>query len=820
MRPALALLCLPALVAAPSAWKASELAVTYRLEGNLKTEPNRFRGTFTLKNLGSQPIEGTGWSLHFNAPRAFFPERTSKGWTVEALGGDLYRLRPTSPLSLAPGRIMVIHVEGDQWIVNGYDQPSGPYVVFDAAPGKGHPIASFHAEPLKGDLRRTPEDRVRVPEPAERYAQNAALADHGTLPVLIPSPRSFRALPGTFSLISTLAVCAPPELATEAELARGLLGLRGQGDPGLRLALEASPEGPEAYRLRIHPTEGITLTGGGIAGLFYGLQSLRGLLPLDGSRNLSACEIVDAPRFPYRGLHLDSARNFIPKATVLRVLDLMGRLKLNVFHFHLTDDEGWRMDVPALPELREVASRRGHGPELLPPAYGSGPEPDVRPGSGHYSPADMVEILKAATARHIEVVLELEMPGHARAAIRAMEIRAARMKAKGDGARASRFLLRDPEDRSHYRSIQLFTDNVMDPALPSTYAFIDTVLDHIQALYKEAGAPLRTIHMGGDEVPEGAWKASPACQSLAKTLGLRSTDDLWGVFYRRLHEQLKARGLSLSGWEEIALKPNPDGKPRLIPDASTAGRNWNIYVWNNVVGWGSEDLAYKLANAGHKVVLTPVSNLYLDMAPEPDPREPGQYWGGFAPLDAPFRFLPLDFYRNAFADANGIPLGPEAFKDKVRLTPEGARNILGIQACLWTETVRDDATLEHLMLPRLFGAAERAWAPEPAWSTPADYQKSWNAFVRALATRELPRLDRDTTPWNYRIAPPGLRLDRDGVRVNHELPGLTLRYTTDGSEPDARSPKVTGPIQTKGSIRAAAFDTRGRMGPSAQLIVK
>ena len=164
-----------------------------------------------------------------------------------------------------------------------------------------------------------------------------------------------------------------------------------------------------------------------------------------------ALRIVDAPRFGYRGLMLDVARNFQPKATVLRTLDLMAQYKLNVLHFHLTEDEGWRLEIPSLPELTSVGARRGHtldSSAFLPPAFSSGPEIDQPFGSGFYSRADYVEILKHAAARHIEVVPELEMPGHARAAIKAMEARARRLTQAGDAEGAGRYLLSDPEDRS------------------------------------------------------------------------------------------------------------------------------------------------------------------------------------------------------------------------------------------------------------------------------------------------------------------------------------------------------------------------------------
>src|SRR6267143_1869769 len=330
------------------------------------------------------------------------------------------------------------------------------------------------------------------------------------------------------------------------------------GGPPLRL--EVGPvEGqssPEAYELVIDPTAGVRIGGVSSAGIFYGLQSLRSLFPPPSPRGglvLPAIRIVDAPRFGYRGFMLDVARNFHPKAAVLRTLDLLARYKLNVFHIHLTYDEGWRVEIPSLPELTAVGARRGHtldSRRFLQPAFGSGPQVDQPWGSGFFSHADYVEIVRYATARHIEIIPEIEMPGHARAATMAM-------------AGNQQYRLTDPEDRSVYTSVQGYPDNVMNPALESTYGFIERVVSDLAAMHREAGAPLRHIHMGGDEVPAGVWVGSPAVQAYMQAHGLTSVDDLWFVFYGRVEQILKAQGGGLlpSGWEEIAVrKTQRDGQ--------------------------------------------------------------------------------------------------------------------------------------------------------------------------------------------------------------------------------------------------------------------
>jgi len=505
---------------------------------------------------------------------------------------------------------------------------------------------------------------------------------------------------------------------------------------------------------------------------------------------------------------LDVARNFHPKPVVLGTLDLLARYKVNVFHIHLTDDEGWRVEIPSLPALTAVGERRGHPPDSdrhLPPAFGSGPDVDRPFGSGFYSRADYVEILRYAAARHIEVIPELEMPGHARAAITAM---------RGN----PQYVLSDPDDRSAYSTPQGYHDNVMNPALESTYRFIERVVGDLVAMHREAGVPLRHIHMGGDEVPAGVWEGSPAVQAYLRAHDLPSVDELWFVFYGRVEQILKAQALLPSGWEEIAVrKTSRDGQRTNIPNPDFATRGWRAYVWNNVLGWGNEDLAYRLANGGYDVVLSPVSNLYFDLAWNQNPEETGLDWGGYVDLRKPFQFIPLDYYRNA-------PVDPSVFVGKDRLTDYGRAHIVGIQGNLWSETLGGEGRLEYMMLPKLFGLAERAWAPDPDWARERDpakseslYREAWSRFVNVLGQRELPRLDREVPGVNYRIPTPGLRAQGGVVYCSLELPGFALRYTTDGSEPTVRSALVRGPIPFRGTIRVAAFNSTGRKGHTAHL---
>lgn len=803
MRYRLLVLGLALALAAPTAAAQTAPQLRWELSGDTTA-------AFTLTNRDAKPLPATGWALYFSALHSANPGSVGAGFQIQNVIGDLRRLVPGPEFAgLAPGASVRIPYVTDP-LLNQSFVPLGPYLVFDSAPTVAVPVSDYVAAPL-------PRSRGVVVTPQAQFSRDSQVRDIpvSQLPPIIPTPLQITPGAGALRLSGTPRVRAAAELGNEAALANEYLRPYG-GAVRLEVGMVQGQSSPEAYALTIDRS-GIRIVGASPAGVFYGLQSLRSLLPAPSSSGvaLPAIQIVDAPRFGYRGFMLDVARNFHQKASVLRVLDLLSRYKLNVFHFHLTDDEGWRIEIAGLPELTRIGARRGHtldSKEFLPPAWGSGGQVDRSWGSGFYTRADYVEIVRYAAARHIEVIPEIEMPGHARAAVKSM-------------AGNAEFRLTDPNDKSVYESVQGYPDNVMDPALESTYRFIEKVVGELVAMHREAGAPLRNIHMGGDEVPNGVWAGSPAVQALLQKQGLSSVDDLWYLFYGRVADILKTHGLTLSGWEEIAVrKTRLNGRPATIVNPTFAERGWRAYVWNNVAGWGAEDLAYRLANGGYDVVLSPVTNYYFDLAWNPNPDERGLDWGGYVDLRKPFEFIPFDYYRNARVDRGGNPLNPNVFVGKDRLTDYGRAHILGIQGNLWSETIGGDGRLEYMLVPKLFGLAERAWAADPDWSrertaakSDSLFRESWSQFVNVVGKRELPRLERELPGLNYRIPTPGLKVQGGMVYSTLEIPGFTMRFTTDGSDPTARSAVVTGPIPFRGTVSVAAFSASGRQGLTARV---
>jgi hexosaminidase len=488
----------------------------------------------------------------------------------------------------------------------------------------------------------------------------------------------------------------------------------------------------------------------------------------------------------------------------------MARYKLNRLHLHLTDDEGWRLRIDALPELTDIGSKRGIARDdlNLPPSFGSGADVATSAGTGCYEAGDFIAILRYAHARHIEVIPEFNMPGHARAAVLAMRARHDRLRAQGDIEGAERYLLSDPYDTSVYESMQMWRDNVICIALPSVDRFIDTVVAHVAALYREAGVPLKAVHTGGDEVPPGAWEGSPACCALMRERGWTHVGQLHADFIDRCRAILARHGLAFAGWEETALVYE-DGGP-----------GFQVYAWNNAWGSGKEDVAYRLANAGYDVVLANAANLYFDLAYAKDPQEPGYYWAGFVETRHAFGFCPLDMIVSAADDPMGQAVPPERLAAMARLTPDGRRRVNGLQGQLWGENARTRDRIEYLAAPRIVALAERAWAPDPGWCAIVDPEartaamdEAWNEFANRLGQRELPRLDRAPLAYGYRLPPPGAVAVGRTVHANVALPGLALHYTLDGSEPDAASPRYTAPVEAgleAAVFKVATFDTRGR----------
>ncbi|SMO40921.1 family 20 glycosylhydrolase [Solitalea koreensis] len=817
---------------------SKEIGVQWGLVENSYKGMPKYLSAFVFTNTSTKEIPAKGWSIYFNLPRGIDTTFEQKDFKVEHINGDLNRIKPTANFKgIAPGQSVRFEMIANDWSLNSADAPSGLYLVFDNEPNKGIPLTNYKILPSTEirQLTRTAGDILPVSTADVVYNTNKAIADIQAekLIKIFPTPVDYQEKPGSFNLKSDVTIVTDPAFKKDAaylsaELQK-VVGKKPIISPAAKtnsIQLRLGNMANEAYQLNVG-TEGIVITAATSIGMFYGIQSLKSLLPAQSwafvqkSIAVPAVEVKDAPRFAWRAFMLDVARNFQPKSEILKTLDLLALYKINVFHFHLTEDEGWRIEIPGLPELTEIGGKRGHrdfDKAQLPPSFGSGPDNNSS-GSGYYTKADFIEILKYATERHIRVIPEIEGPGHARAAIISMQVRYDRLLKAGKKEEAENYLLRAINDKSEHHSVQGWNDNVMDVSMPSTYKFLAKVVDELVLMYKEAGAQLETIHMGGDEVPAGSWAKSPAFAKIKQeNSAIKTTDDLWYYFYENVNQLLKTYNLYLYGWEEVGLrKTRVDAQKITIPNPDFANQNIHLDVWNNVIGWGSEDLAYKLANAGYKVVLSPVSNLYFDMSYTKSFDEQGYYWGGFVDVDKLFSFIPLDYLKNMKQDRMGNKLPATFQNDKEKLTDVGKSNIVGIQGLLFSETITSTERMEYMILPKLLGLAERAWAKNPEWATEKDevkaeslYSQSWSQFINVVSKRELPRLNYYAGGFKYRIPTPGVIAENGTVKANVQLPGFAIRYTTNGLTPTVKSPLYKGPITEKGSIKLSVFDGIGR----------
>ncbi|WP_179415895.1 family 20 glycosylhydrolase [Mucilaginibacter sp. E4BP6] len=812
-----------------SKFDAHAINITWDVVQNNYLKTNHSLSALIITNNGKQTLPALGWKFYFNSARDIAPNTISGNATFAQINGDLFTLTPTATFpELKPGASVRVEFTGDP-VVNFTDSPDGFYLVWDADPAHGYTLGDFKINPFNPLY-------AGLVTPAIIYNQNKVITDvpEAQLTKIFPTPVSYTETKGFFTLTNKVTITTDPGFNTEViDMKNDLEKLFGKALQTSALSETIALKhvdgmGAEAYTLSVTPDR-ITISASTPAGIFYGIQSLKILIPASAYAHpqkiikIPCVEVKDEPRFPYRAFVLDVARNFQTKQQVLKFLDAMALYKLNVLHFHLTDDEGWRIALPSLPELTEVSSERGHtldNKHFLQPSHGSGPDTGKLAGSGHYSRADYIEILKYATARHIVVMPEIETPGHARSAVKAMDARYNRLMAEGKQAEASKYLLRDLNDKSVYSSVQDWTDNVIDVSLPSTYTFFATVIDDLIGIYKEAGAPLNTIHFGGDEVPPHVWERSPAYLVLkAAHPEITNTGDLWYYFYGNINQLLKARGLTLAGWEEMGLRKTlVDGKPDYVPNPDFTPYHLQTEVWNNAIGSGQEDLAFKLANAGYKVVLSSVTNLYFDMAHYKSFDEPGYYWGAFVDIDKPFSFIPYDYFKNTKVDRDGLPINKSIFIGKQRLTDYGKTNIAGLQGCLWGENIKTPERMEYMIFPSILGLAERAWAQNPQWATEPDtakseamYQQAWSNFVNILGKSELPRLTYLNGGYGYRIPKPGVVLQDGRYLVNMQFPGFIIRYTTNGKDPDAKS-KIYNDAVTlpPNGVKFRAFDTKGR----------
>ena len=311
----------------------------------------------------------------------------------------------------------------------------------------------------------------------------------------------------------------------------------------------------ESYELNID-NNSISIFASDRAGALYGLQSLKQIflvskLEETSIRNL---KITDSPKFSYRGMLLDISRNFYGPKKIKQILDYLSFFKINHLDFRLTDDEGWRLEIPGLEELTEVGSKRGYTKDEsdnLIPIYGSGPDSNSSPGSGYLSKSEFKDILKYANERNITIIPQISYPSHIRSAIISMNARYQKYMKLGDKGEAEKYLLIDPNDESEYYSAQGYDDNIVCICRESAFNFYEKVIDEVYLMYKEAGVEMKKFRVEADEIPYGAWRKSPLCDKFMEEKSITGDyDALYQYQQRRIYDKLSSYGLTMTVGEE------------------------------------------------------------------------------------------------------------------------------------------------------------------------------------------------------------------------------------------------------------------------------
>ena len=437
-----------------------------------------------------------------------------------------------------------------------------------------------------------------IPLPQKMMVQNGAfkLTADTRISVDAASRATAEILTDRIRLATGLAVKPPTSSAGDAAMPGAILLTTKNSDTNL---------GTEGYTLTVAP-DSIVIRAPAQAGLFYGLQTLLQLLPPEIFGTSPASNVVwqipcvhieDWPRFPWRGFMLDVSRHFFSKSEVETFLDAMAMHKLNVFHWHLTDDHGWRIEIKKYPKLTQVGAWRSDGGFGFDPKTTTAYGPDGRYG-GFYTQDDIREVVKYAAARHITVVPEIEMPGHATAAL------AAYPQYSCTGG---------PFEPAMTAGI---FNGIYNPAKEETFRFLADVLTEVIPLF-----PGNYIHIGGDEVPKDTWKNSADCQALMKREGLKNEEELQSWFTRRIERIVTERGRSLIGWSEILQ--------------GGLAKNAAVMDW---IGGAKE-----AASAGHDVVMTPTAFCYFDFYQSSNHvAEPkAAAWGGPLTLEKMYAFEPM-----------------------------------------------------------------------------------------------------------------------------------------------------------------------------------
>jgi len=551
------------------------------------------RYRLTLANRGSAPI--SGFRLGFSGPGRITAGTPVRNGSVVTQLSNFTEIAPPSGFTLAPGADWVVEFEQLDFAIRHWtDGATTGFLIL--ADGSTRSLRTMPTKLAGSDAKRK-RGTARYPVPTEP-----------PVPIsIIPWPQTVevhgrRTAPRGLAPIATAG--GEAQGAIEGFQQLSLILFPGEGlwrperEGGYPVEMIQGKGGKEGYAIEFL-SDRARLVAETRAGFLHGLVSLGQMLRgartnLDAFSFPTAGRIEDAPKYAWRGSHLDVARRFYSSAEVARFIALLAWNKMNVLHWHLSDDEAWRVEIDAYPELTKKAAWNGYGLPI-PPLLGSGPE---RTG-GFYSKADIRHLVELGDLLNVDIVPEIDIPGHCYALLQAVP------------------QLRDPGENGLYHSIQSFPNNCLNPGVEATYGIIETIFAEMVELF-----PSRYFHVGADEVPHDAWETSPAARALAGRLGADGTMALQAHFLQRIQAFLSSKGKITGAWEEAALGGGID----------KAG--------SYLVGWKDTAISQKLAAEGYDVVVAPAQAYYMDMANGEDFAEAGAAWAGWSSPEKTYAFEP------------------------------------------------------------------------------------------------------------------------------------------------------------------------------------
>ena len=677
-------------------------------------------------------------------------------------------------------------------------------------------------------------EKLNPPTSVDRYNEYISnyLIEKSELDIILPTPTSVKLIDGEIELSENYNI-----LIDEFNISHELINSIFNGVAGFypykpdeidnRITInKVNALGEESYTLNIG-NNGIFIGASDRAGALYGLQSLKQIFLVSKLENtpIKFIEIKDSPKFSYRGMLLDISRNFYGPDKIKQILDYLSFLKINYLDFRLTDDEGWRLEIPDLEELTEVGSKRAYTKdefENLIPMYGSGPDTNST-GSGYLSRADYIDILKYAYERNITVIPQISVPSHMRSAIVSMNARYQKYMEMGNQVEAERYLLIDPDDQSEYYSAQGFDDNIMCVCRESSFAFYEKVIDEIFLMYKDAGVEMTKFGVAADELPFGAWKKSPLCDKFMSENSISGDyNALYQLMQQRIYNKISSYGATMTGWDDILLKLTERNQSETQIKDFFKDDDILLFVWKNDWGQGRQDMIYKYANLGYKTVMSNSSAFYFDMVDDKDLDNIGLSWSGYANYLDMWSVDVFDIFNDTYGvEKNNI--SKEYIDKSVKLNPSSRENIIGVQSQIWSETIRNEGILDYMFMPNIIVFSQKAWSHDDSWMNITDLdlkrikiQEEWNKFANNIGQRLLPMVDEIYGGLSYDLPKPGGKIVNDSLYANTVFPGLHIKYTLDGSIPLNSSETFISPLKVNEDeiINLRLFDNTGRGGNS------